>query len=66
MSKEPRIVRSNIFAFPPNRQTLGGTAYLIVEKDGNILIDTPPSTPETQDFLGGQGGGAIALYYPSR
>ncbi|TVR12078.1 MAG: MBL fold metallo-hydrolase [Phormidium sp. GEM2.Bin31] len=56
MSKEPRIVRANIFAFPPNRETLGGTAYLIVEKDGNVLIDTPPSTPETQDFLERQGG----------
>ncbi len=56
MSKEPRIVRANIFAFPPNRQTLGGTAYLIVEKDGNVLVDTPPATPETQEFLSRQGG----------
>ncbi|HBB32414.1 MAG TPA: MBL fold metallo-hydrolase [Cyanobacteria bacterium UBA8803] len=38
--KPPRPVIDTIFAFPPNRDTLGGTAYLIVEnatttKQGN-------------------------------
>lgn len=45
-----------IFAFPPNRDTLGGTAYLIVEKDGNILIDSPAWDDSTQEFLQAQGG----------
>jgi glyoxylase-like metal-dependent hydrolase (beta-lactamase superfamily II) len=30
-----------VFAFPPNRDTLGGTAYLIVENDTRILVDCP-------------------------
>ncbi|WP_338016945.1 MBL fold metallo-hydrolase [Myxacorys almedinensis] len=45
-----------IFAFPPNRDTLGGTAYLIVEKAGNILIDCPAWDEPNQQFLQTQGG----------
>jgi glyoxylase-like metal-dependent hydrolase (beta-lactamase superfamily II) len=45
-----------IFAFPPNRDTLGGTAYFIVEKDGNILIDSPAWDIHTEEFLRAQGG----------
>lgn len=33
-----------------------GTAYLIVENAGNILIDCPPWTDEMQTFLAAQGG----------
>ncbi|MBA4458045.1 MBL fold metallo-hydrolase, partial [Cylindrospermopsis raciborskii CS-506_B] len=32
---------TKILAFPPNRETLGGTSYLIVRNGGNILIDCP-------------------------
>ncbi|MEA5576567.1 MBL fold metallo-hydrolase [Anabaena sp. UHCC 0451] len=32
---------NKIIAFPPNRDTLGGTSYLIVRNEGNILIDCP-------------------------
>ena len=39
--KLPRSVSETIFAFPPNRETLGGTAYLLLEPSGNILIDCP-------------------------
>lgn len=56
MPKQPRAVFDRVFAFPPNRDTLGGTAYLIVEKDANVLIDAPPWNEETQTFLQQQGG----------
>ena len=58
--KQPRLLlqgddRSAIFAFPPNRETLGGTAYLIVEAV-NILVDCPAWNDTTQNFLQTQGG----------
>jgi glyoxylase-like metal-dependent hydrolase (beta-lactamase superfamily II) len=59
--KQPRLLlcqkvdRSAIFAFPPNRETLGGTAYLIVEAV-NILVDCPAWNDTTQNFLQAQGG----------
>jgi glyoxylase-like metal-dependent hydrolase (beta-lactamase superfamily II) len=60
--KLPRSVFENIddaspspvFAFPPNRETLGGTAYFIPHR--NILIDAPAWNPENQRFLESQGG----------
>jgi glyoxylase-like metal-dependent hydrolase (beta-lactamase superfamily II) len=36
MSKEPRAVLDSIWAFPPNRETFGGTAYFIVENSQNV------------------------------
>jgi glyoxylase-like metal-dependent hydrolase (beta-lactamase superfamily II) len=66
-SKQPRLVLEGypvsepptIFAFPPNRDTLGGTAYLIVEKDdrpsSNLLIDCPPWDETNQNFLQTKG-----------
>ncbi|MBW4633353.1 MAG: MBL fold metallo-hydrolase [Iphinoe sp. HA4291-MV1] len=47
---------STIFAFPPNRDTLGGTAYFIVRNEGNILIDCPDWNQINQDFLRSHGG----------
>ncbi|WP_413175568.1 MBL fold metallo-hydrolase [Anabaena azotica] len=41
---------SKIFAFPPNRDTLGGTSYLIVRSEGNILIDCPAPEQINEDF----------------
>lgn len=32
---------SGVSAFRPNRESLGGTAYLVEHPDGNILIDCP-------------------------
>lgn len=56
----PRSIFDQIFAFAPNRDTLGGTAYLIVENSAgapqNLLIDAPAWNEETQDFLKQQGG----------
>nr|WP_243147095.1 MBL fold metallo-hydrolase [Scytonema sp. UIC 10036] len=47
---------TTIFAFPPNRDTLGGTAYFIVRNEGNILIDCPAIDTINQDFLHSHGG----------
>lgn len=54
--KLPQAIWQNIFAFPPNRDTLGGTAYLIVENETNILIDCPAWDEVNQDYLSSQGG----------
>ena len=60
MPKQPQAAFESVFAFPPNRETLGGTAYLIVENDsagpGNVLVDTPPWDEETRSFLDRVGG----------
>ncbi|WP_066379191.1 MULTISPECIES: MBL fold metallo-hydrolase [unclassified Anabaena] len=47
---------NSIFAFPPNRDTLGGTSYFIVRNQGNILIDCPALDEINQDFLRSHGG----------
>jgi glyoxylase-like metal-dependent hydrolase (beta-lactamase superfamily II) len=54
--KPPRLVLDHIFAFPPNRETLGGTAYLIVENAANILIDCPAWNETNEQFLREKGG----------
>jgi glyoxylase-like metal-dependent hydrolase (beta-lactamase superfamily II) len=59
--KQPRPILEGIYAFAPNRATLGGTAYFIVEKDqkgdpANLLIDAPAHDPETLNFIKAQGG----------
>lgn len=61
-TKPPRLVLttegdrpSTLYAFPPNRDTLGGTAYLLMESV-NILIDCPAWDESTQTFLAQQGG----------
>jgi glyoxylase-like metal-dependent hydrolase (beta-lactamase superfamily II) len=57
-SKQPRKVFEDIFAFPPNRDTMGGTAYLIrvSEENENILVDCPAWDQTNRDFLQEQGG----------
>lgn len=54
--KPPRTVLDSVFAFPPNRETLGGTAYLIVGNTANILIDCPALDEPNRAFLAQQGG----------
>lgn len=61
LPKAPRPVLDHVFAFPPNRETMGGTAYFIVGNDSsdqaaNILVDCPAWTESTQNFLLAQGG----------
>ncbi len=55
-TKSPRPILPGIFAFAPNRDTLGATSYLIVEKSGNILLDCPAWTEVNQEFMRSQGG----------
>lgn len=56
LPKSPRPVLDNIFAFVPNRDTLGGTSYFIVGNEGNILIDCPAWDDANHDFIRGYGG----------
>jgi len=51
-----RPIVDGIYAFAPNRETLGGTAYAIVDPAGLILVDCPPQTAAVRDFLQGLGG----------
>jgi glyoxylase-like metal-dependent hydrolase (beta-lactamase superfamily II) len=53
--KPPQAVQDNIFAFPPNRDILGGTSYLIVG-EVNILIDCPAWNQANENFLRSLGG----------
>ncbi len=54
--KSPRSVLPGIFAFPPNRDTLGGTSYFILDKSGNILLDCPSWNDTNHNFLLAHGG----------
>lgn len=63
--KDPQCLLNTVFAFPPNRKTLGGTAYFLPQPPAseapsdpprNILVDCPPWTLETFDFLQKHGG----------
>ncbi|MBX9253171.1 MBL fold metallo-hydrolase [Desmonostoc muscorum CCALA 125] len=50
------FAQESIFAFPPNRDTLGGTSYFILRNESNILIDCPTLDQANQDFLAAHGG----------
>ncbi|MEO0538490.1 MAG: MBL fold metallo-hydrolase [Cyanobacteria bacterium P01_A01_bin.123] len=59
--KKARQVFETIFAFPPNRATLGGTAYLVLDhheqhQPANILVDCPPWNDQTIRFIEINGG----------
>jgi glyoxylase-like metal-dependent hydrolase (beta-lactamase superfamily II) len=45
-----------IYAFPPNRDTLGGTAYLILHEAGNGLVDCPMWDDSTRAAIEHHGG----------
>ncbi len=55
-SKPPRLVFETLFAFPPNRDIMGGTAYFLQHETGNILVDTPAWDTDNRSFLELQGG----------
>jgi glyoxylase-like metal-dependent hydrolase (beta-lactamase superfamily II) len=60
-TRQPRQLLTNVYAFPPNRETLGATAYFIVEKDAkgnpaNLLVDTPAWDETNRAFLTEHGG----------
>lgn len=56
VSKPPQPVLENIWAFSPNRETLGGSAYFILENQTQILIDTPAWDEVNRNFIEEQGG----------
>jgi glyoxylase-like metal-dependent hydrolase (beta-lactamase superfamily II) len=55
-NKTPRLILPGIFAFAPNRDTLGATAYLIVDNGYNVLVDCPLWHETHHDFIVAQGG----------
>lgn len=55
-NKPPRPILSRIFAFTPNRDSLGGTAYFIAQETGNILIDCPAWHEDHHEWLQEKGG----------
>jgi glyoxylase-like metal-dependent hydrolase (beta-lactamase superfamily II) len=56
ISKPPREIATGLFAFAPNRETLGATAYFILENTGNILIDCPAWEKIDREFIKDRGG----------
>ena len=54
--KLPTEILPGIFAFAPNRDTLGGTAYTILTPAGNILIDSPAWNDINRQFILDRGG----------
>lgn len=62
-SPQPVFDADTLYAFPPNRETLGGTAYFIAhpatdsaQNNNNILIDCPAWNEVNLDFLMQHGG----------
>jgi glyoxylase-like metal-dependent hydrolase (beta-lactamase superfamily II) len=55
LTKAPQSIfanaQSRIFAFPPNRETLGGTAYLIVERDA-VANDSSSAHSSSESLSG--------------
>jgi glyoxylase-like metal-dependent hydrolase (beta-lactamase superfamily II) len=59
--RPPRPALETVYAFPPNRDTMGGTAYFVAAQDpagqpANLLVDTPAWHPATADFIQQKGG----------
>ncbi|MBD1918420.1 MULTISPECIES: MBL fold metallo-hydrolase [Cyanophyceae] len=59
--KAPRPVFDTVYAFAPNRDTQGATAYFIVDNTAeglpaNLLIDAPAWDEENRAWLAAQGG----------
>ncbi len=67
--KPPREILTGIYAFPPNRETLGGTSYFIQTQQGNILVDCPGWNNQQQSVFGEffhQQGGVHWLFLTHR
>ncbi len=54
--KPPTEILPGIFAFAPNRDTLGGTAYAILTPIGNMSIDSPDWNDVNRQFWHDRGG----------
>lgn len=60
---QPVFATQTVYSFSPNRETLGGTAYLVLHTPAsdalarnNILVDCPAWTEANLDFIAQQGG----------
>ncbi|MEB3259277.1 MAG: MBL fold metallo-hydrolase [Cyanobacteriota bacterium] len=49
--RPPREVGPGLWLFPPNPDTWGGSSWLLETSAGDLLIDCPPDSPESLDFL---------------
>jgi hypothetical protein len=49
--RPPRRVRPGLWLFPPNPDAHGGSSWLLETSAGDVLIDCPPDTEATVDFL---------------
>jgi glyoxylase-like metal-dependent hydrolase (beta-lactamase superfamily II) len=57
-----RQVRQGLWLFAPNRDTQGGSSWLLEGAQGDLLIDCPAWTQANLDLLRGRGaGGTIVL-----
>lgn len=60
--RPPREVRPGLWLFAPNRDSQGGSSWLLARPEGDLLIDCPGVTQANLDFLAERGGaGALVL-----
>jgi glyoxylase-like metal-dependent hydrolase (beta-lactamase superfamily II) len=55
-AKPPQAVLEGLWLFSPNRDTLGGSSWLLNHPEGNGLVDVPAFAAENLAFLDQQGG----------
>ncbi len=62
VGRPPRQVCPGLWLFAPNRDTQGGSSWLLERPEGPLLIDCPGVTQANLDFLAGLGaGGTLVL-----
>jgi len=49
--RPPEQVAAGLWLFPPNRETLGGSAWLLQTRDRNVLVDLPALSGFNIDWL---------------
>jgi glyoxylase-like metal-dependent hydrolase (beta-lactamase superfamily II) len=59
--RPPREVRPGLWLFAPNRDSRGGSSWLLARPEGDLLIDCPGLTRANLAFLGQRRGGTIVL-----
>jgi len=60
--RPPRQVRPGLWLFAPNRDSQGGSSWLLERQEGDLLIDCPAISQANLAFLAARGGrGTIVL-----
>lgn len=60
--RPPRLVQPGLWLFAPNRDTQGGSSWLLERPEGPLLIDCPGLSRANLDFLAARGeGGTVVL-----